>query len=208
MSQKNEDTCPTLICIQTSPLSEEWTMEERFRPLTFHSIIFAVPVGQPAHPCYTENQSSATQPRLSYAEMTEDYPCFPGIHNLDLALLNPRMIVDVTPYMNPCPYTVSPNTHVSQVFNLLRTMGLQRLPVVNAVVEIVGIITRHNLTQEFLLQKPLWGLWGHVSPWASLTVFVLWVGALVVHRSQGLLESLQEILYNRELAWTSQYFMT
>ncbi|XP_042168286.1 chloride transport protein 6-like [Oncorhynchus tshawytscha] len=88
-------------------------MEERFRPLTFHSIIFAVPVGQPAHPwCLLHReQSSATQPRLSYAEMTEDYPCFPDIHNLDLALLNPRMIV------------------------------------------IVGIITRHNLTHEFLLVK-------------------------------------------------------
>lgn len=38
--------------------------------------------------------------------------------------------------MNPCPYTVSPNTHVSQVFNLFRTMGLRHLPVVNAVGEV------------------------------------------------------------------------
>lgn len=95
--------------------------------------------------------------------MTEDYPRFPDIHDLDLALLNPRMIVvhththtllftrvclysvvlmhcvcvqDVTPYMNPCPYTVSPNTRVSQVFNLFRTMGLRHLPVVNAVGEV------------------------------------------------------------------------
>lgn len=36
---------------------------------------------------------SATQPRLSYAEMTEDYPRYPDIHDVDLALLNPRMIV-------------------------------------------------------------------------------------------------------------------
>ncbi|XP_045912072.1 chloride transport protein 6 [Micropterus dolomieu] len=96
---------------------------------------------------------SATQPRLSYAEMTEDYPRYPDIHDLDLALLNPRMIVDVTPYMNPCPYTVSPNTRICQVFNLFRTMGLRHLPVVNAVGEIVGIITRHNLTHEFLVAK-------------------------------------------------------
>uniref|UniRef100_A0A8C6W4D3 Chloride channel protein n=1 Tax=Nannospalax galili TaxID=1026970 RepID=A0A8C6W4D3_NANGA len=93
---------------------------------------------------------SASQPRLSYAEMAEDYPRYPDIHDLDLTLLNPRMIVDVTPYMNPSPFTVSPNTHVSQVFNLFRTMGLRHLPVVNAVGEIVGIITRHNLTYEFL----------------------------------------------------------
>lgn len=38
--------------------------------------------------------------------------------------------------MNPSPFTVSPNTHVSQVFNLFRTMGLRHLPVVNAVGEV------------------------------------------------------------------------
>lgn len=36
---------------------------------------------------------SASQPRLSYAEMAEDYPRYPDIHDLDLTLLNPRMIV-------------------------------------------------------------------------------------------------------------------
>ncbi|XP_034091839.1 chloride transport protein 6 [Gymnodraco acuticeps] len=135
--------------------SEEWSMEERFRPLTFHGLILRSQLVTLLirGVCYTENQSSATQPRLSYAEMTEDYPRYPDIHDLDLALLNPRMIVDVTPYMNPSPYTVSPNTHISQVFNLFRTMGLRHLPVVNAVGEIVGIITRHNLTHEFLVAK-------------------------------------------------------
>ncbi|MBN3306786.1 CLCN6 protein, partial [Amia calva] len=135
--------------------SEEWTMEERFRPLTFHGLILRSQlVNLLIHGvCYAENQSSATQPRLSFAEMTEDYPRYPDIYDLDLCLLNPRMIVDVTPYMNPCPYTVSPSTRVSQVFNLFRTMGLRHLPVVNAVGEIVGIITRHNLTHEFLVAK-------------------------------------------------------
>lgn len=135
--------------------SEEWTMEERFRPLTFHGLILRSQLVNLLirGVCYAENQSSITQPRLSYAEMTEDYPRYPDIHDLDLSLLNPRMIVDVTPYMNPCPYTVSPNTRISQVFNLFRTMGLRHLSVVNAVGEIVGIITRHNLTHEFLVAK-------------------------------------------------------
>ncbi|KAG5838702.1 hypothetical protein ANANG_G00226390 [Anguilla anguilla] len=153
MLERRHEPYPNLYPDQ-SP-SEEWTMEERFRPLTFHGLILRSQLVNLLirGVCYAENQSSATQPRLSYAEMTEDYPRFPDIHDLDLALLNPRMIVDVTPYMNPSPYTVSPNTHVSQVFNLFRTMGLRHLPVVNAVGEIVGIITRHNLTHEFLLAK-------------------------------------------------------
>ncbi|XP_032631294.1 H(+)/Cl(-) exchange transporter 6 isoform X4 [Chelonoidis abingdonii] len=132
--------------------SEEWTMEERFRPLTFHGLILRSQLVTllVRGVCYSESQSSTSQPRLSYAEMAEDYPRYPDIHDLDLTLLTPRMIVDVTPYMNPSPFTVSPNTHASQVFNLFRTMGLRHLPVVNAVGEIVGIITRHNLTHEFL----------------------------------------------------------
>ncbi|XP_036204259.1 chloride transport protein 6 isoform X2 [Myotis myotis] len=132
--------------------SEDWTMEERFRPLTFHGLILRSKLVTllVRGVCYSESQSSASQPRLSYAEMAEDYPRYPDIHDLDLTLLNPRMIVDVTPYMNPSPFTVSPNSSVSQVFNLFRTMGLRHLPVVNAVGEIVGIITRHNLTYEFL----------------------------------------------------------
>uniref|UniRef100_A0A4W5K1Y3 Uncharacterized protein n=1 Tax=Hucho hucho TaxID=62062 RepID=A0A4W5K1Y3_9TELE len=72
-------------------------MEERFRPLTFHGIILRSQLVNLLirSICYTENQSSNTQPRLSYAEMTEDNPRFPDIHNLDLAPLNPRMIVIV-----------------------------------------------------------------------------------------------------------------
>ncbi|XP_038132653.1 chloride transport protein 6 [Cyprinodon tularosa] len=142
------------LCPDQSP-SEEWTMEEQFRPLTFHGLILRSQLVSLLirGVCYAENQSSATQPRLSFSEMTEDYPRYPDIHEVDLALLNPRMIVDVTPYMNTSPYTVSPNTRISQVFNLFRTMGLRHLPVVNAVGEIVGIITRHNLTHEFLVAK-------------------------------------------------------
>ncbi|CAJ0937037.1 unnamed protein product [Ranitomeya imitator] len=147
--------------------SEEWTMEERFRPLTFHGLILRSQLVTllVRGVCYSETQSSASQPRLSHAEMLEDYPRYPDIHDVNLTLLNPRMIVDVTPYMNPSPFTVSPNTHASQVFNLFRTMGLRHLPVVNAVGErlfaglsfsickIVGIITRHNLTHESLQSR-------------------------------------------------------
>lgn len=45
---------------------------------------------------------SASQPRLSHSEMTEDYPRFPDIHDLDLALLNPRMIVVKSSDLSDC----------------------------------------------------------------------------------------------------------
>lgn len=107
-------------------------MEERFRPLTFHGLILRSQLVNLLlrGVCYAENESvrhararapaavgacghacervsvgvfqSATQPRLSYAEMTEDYPRYPDIHELDLTLLNPRMIV-VRPAAGPGP---------------------------------------------------------------------------------------------------------
>ena len=39
---------------------------------------------------------------------------------------------DVTLYMNPCPYTISNQAPLPQVFTLFRTMGLHHLPVVKA----------------------------------------------------------------------------
>lgn len=47
----------------------------------------------PFEVCLLSVSQSASQPRLSYAEMAEDYPRYPDIHDLDLTLLNPRMIV-------------------------------------------------------------------------------------------------------------------
>ena len=38
-------------------------------------------------------------------------------------------IQDLSLYMNPCPYTISHEAPLPQVFNLFRTMGLRHLPV-------------------------------------------------------------------------------
>lgn len=67
--------------------------------------------------------------------------------------------------MNPSSFTVSPNTHVSQVFNLFRTMGLRHLPVVNAVGEV-------SLSSSWRKEKPVPGATpASVAPLASLLPF-------------------------------------
>ncbi|XP_066296030.1 H(+)/Cl(-) exchange transporter 6-like isoform X2 [Branchiostoma lanceolatum] len=138
-----------------SPTAEDHGFEGKFKPLTFHGLILRHQLITllSRGVCYAENTPSSCQPTLTYEELTEDYPRWLDIHDVDLTQLHPRMIMDVTPYMNPCPYTVSPNTPVPQVFKLFRTMGLRHLPVTNDMGEIVGIVTRHNLTTENLKQK-------------------------------------------------------
>ncbi|XP_065186325.1 H(+)/Cl(-) exchange transporter 6-like [Sycon ciliatum] len=87
---------------------------------------------------------------LDYDKLLCDYPRFPDIHDITVASEDMDKIVDLTPYMNPCPYTVSALSPVPYVFNLFRTMGLRHLPVMDSMGQIVGVITRHNLTHAFL----------------------------------------------------------
>lgn len=60
--------------------------------------------------------------------------------------------------MNPSPFTVSPNTHVSQVFNLFRTMGLRHLPVVNAVGEVSPSSTGGWGSRRPAQHRPRWSM--------------------------------------------------
>ncbi|XP_068700527.1 H(+)/Cl(-) exchange transporter 6-like isoform X2 [Montipora foliosa] len=99
---------------------------------------------------YSENSERLTCTELDFASMTEDYPRFPDIHDLHIEFEDQQKIMDVTTYMNPCPYMVFPWTPVPLVFNLFRTMGLRHLIVINTKGQLVGMITRFNLTHEYM----------------------------------------------------------
>ncbi|KAL8597699.1 hypothetical protein ACOMHN_012666 [Nucella lapillus] len=89
-------------------------------------------------------------PTLTYEELTEDYPRYPDVWDLVISDLGTDAIVDISEYCNRCPYTVYPESPVPQVFSLFRSMGLRHLPVVDHEGKLQGIITRHNLTHEYL----------------------------------------------------------
>jgi len=99
---------------------------------------------------YHQEKDSTSQKVLDFNEMNEKYPRFPSIADIPLCNVSLENIVDISYYMHPCPYVVYDNTTVDQVFNLFRTMGLRHLPVLNKKGIILGIITRHNLTHNFL----------------------------------------------------------
>ncbi|XP_071109076.1 H(+)/Cl(-) exchange transporter 6-like [Haliotis cracherodii] len=90
---------------------------------------------------------------FSYEELTEDYPRYPDVQDLDMSTINPEDILDVRRYMNTCPYTVFADTALPQVFNLFRSMGLRHLPVIDHQGKLVGMITRHNLTHHYLEEE-------------------------------------------------------
>lgn len=100
---------------------------------------------------FQEQNGRMSQPDISYEDLTKDYPRYPDIYDITTIHSVPEdALMDISRYMNPSPYTVYPNTPVPQVFNLFRSMGLRHLPVVDHTGLLQGIITRHNLTHEFL----------------------------------------------------------
>ncbi|XP_002740900.1 H(+)/Cl(-) exchange transporter 6 [Saccoglossus kowalevskii] len=130
-------------------------LEEEYKAVTFHGLILRSQLVTLLNNriYYPESTMSSCQPHLTYDDLTEDYPRYPDIYDLDLTQINPRMIMDVTPYMNPCPYTVSAHTPVPHVYNLFRTMGLRHIIVISSIGEILGMITRHDLTDDNLKEK-------------------------------------------------------
>lgn len=126
--------------------------EEEPQALMFHGIILRSQLVTllKERVFYSENAQKPNRPDLDFGSMTEDYPRFPDIHDLHIEFEDQQKIMDVTPYMNPCPYMVFPWTPVPLVFNLFRTMGLRHLIVVNTKGQLVGMITRYNLTHEYM----------------------------------------------------------
>jgi chloride channel 7 len=86
-------------------------------------------------PTLTEDDFEGCYPR---------YPTLPDVRIPQRILMNAW--IDLTPYMNPAPYVIQEHSPVSHVFNIFRTMGLRHLCVVNKINEIVGIITRSDLS--------------------------------------------------------------
>eukprot|EP00698_Gefionella_okellyi_P015198 TRINITY_DN4286_c0_g1_i1.p1 TRINITY_DN4286_c0_g1~~TRINITY_DN4286_c0_g1_i1.p1 ORF type:complete len:814 (+),score=118.51 TRINITY_DN4286_c0_g1_i1:176-2443(+) len=86
--------------------------------------------------------------RLSYRQILSNYPHFPSIKEIKLSAEDRKKFIDLTPYMNPCPFVVTGKTSLTRVFRLLRTMGLRHLPVVSPTHSVIGIITRKDLSYE------------------------------------------------------------
>uniref|UniRef100_H2Z663 Chloride channel protein n=1 Tax=Ciona savignyi TaxID=51511 RepID=H2Z663_CIOSA len=139
-------------CIASSSESGISGLKDNLQPMTFHGMILRTHLTTMLknHISYNQYDGAPSQEIISYEKFNEDYPRFTDIHEMNFDDLNLNQIMDVTPYMHPCPYVVHPDSPVPQVFNLFRTMGLRHLPVINSRGEVLGLITRHNLTHEYI----------------------------------------------------------
>lgn len=71
----------------------------------------------------------------------------------DISVEDRKCFMDLRPYANTSPITIQENTSVERTYSLFRSLGLRFLPVVNRYNQVVGTITRSDLTPDALADK-------------------------------------------------------
>ncbi|KAI3386741.1 hypothetical protein SNEBB_000496 [Seison nebaliae] len=97
----------------------------------------------------------ANQPNsLTLTDFLLYYPRYPSIENVREKILNLNNDrIDLTPYIDRSPFSISYRTMLPRIFQLFRGMGLRHLIVVDGSYRVVGIITRKDLARYYELHK-------------------------------------------------------
>lgn len=94
----------------------------------------------------------------------------PSIGDIQLTSQEEDMFLDLQPFTNTSPYTVSENMSLAKAFSMFRQLGLRHLCVVpknEGSSPVTGILTRHDFMPEYVL-----GLFPHlkISKWRRLRI--------------------------------------
>lgn len=93
------------------------------------------------------------EPLLTWDTLAAHYPRYPDLASLVLTPAEARMYVDLRPYMDMAPVTVSVHAPLERAHVLFRACGLRHLLVTNDGHDVVGIISRQDLTLTSLEDK-------------------------------------------------------
>ena len=97
---------------------------------------------------FKELQSEGdSEETLKVKDLRDVYPRFPTIDDIDESIVGKNYTINLTPYMNPAPYSVADGSSLNKVFTLFRALGLRHLTVVNGYNEVVGMVTRKDLAR-------------------------------------------------------------
>ncbi|KAK2503438.1 hypothetical protein MC885_013259 [Smutsia gigantea] len=93
--------------------------------------------------------------RLRLKDFRDAYPRFPPIQSIHVSQDERECTMDLSEFMNPCPYTVPQadarlmfqEASLPRVFKLFRALGLRHLVVVDNRNQVVGLVTRKDLAR-------------------------------------------------------------
>jgi chloride channel 7 len=94
-------------------------------------------------------------PLVQWDRIEKAYPKYPSIADIRISKEDRDCFVDLRPYVNTAPICVRESASISRSYQIFRSIGLRFLPVVNRHNQVVGIITRPDLTPEALADKML-----------------------------------------------------
>lgn len=92
-----------------------------------------------------ENRHRLNQ--LELEDFRTAYPRYPDINKLSVPSEDCEIIINLSSYMNPSPYTVYITSSLARIFYLFRALGLRHLLVVNDSNIVQGIVTRKDLAK-------------------------------------------------------------
>jgi len=96
------------------------------------------------------NSSSRISPLVSWTNLEIIYPRYPSVLDIHLSNIEGKGWLDLRPYLDRSPYLVKSEASVKRAYRMFRTLGLRHLLVVGDEGSVVGIITRHDLTDSSL----------------------------------------------------------
>ncbi|XP_073982659.1 chloride channel protein 7 [Rhodnius prolixus] len=88
-----------------------------------------------------------TDHEVTVKTFRDKYPRYPEIKDIYITEEEMDCTIDLTPFMNPSPYTVQQVASLPRIFRLFRALGLRHLIIVNEVNEVVGMVTRKDLAR-------------------------------------------------------------
>ncbi len=86
------------------------------------------------------------EPALRAEDFNAFYPRFPDVRALHFSPQERDMWIDLRPYADLAPVTVHAHAPLERVHRLFSSMGLRHLLVINDAYDVVGVITRHDLS--------------------------------------------------------------
>ncbi|KAL3915528.1 MAG: hypothetical protein SGILL_005609 [Bacillariaceae sp.] len=94
-------------------------------------------------------------PLVQWEILEKSYPKYPSIADIRIEKEDRDQWVDLRPYSNTSAVSVQETSSVQRTYTLYRGLGLRFLPVVNKYNQVVGTITRSDLTPDGLAQTML-----------------------------------------------------
>ncbi|KAI4456755.1 chloride channel protein clc family member [Holotrichia oblita] len=93
------------------------------------------------------NECEQNWDEINYSIFQDEYPRYPTIDEVDITDVEKTYSIDLRPFMNRAPYTVSHSFTLPRMFRLFRALGLRHLPIVNDTNEVIGMVTRKDLAR-------------------------------------------------------------